>query len=477
MITSLKIRHKKQEGSSVDVITQTVLPGWVNVVAEESGTVRSPFDISVVDTSVVISYSFGKLQYADISSLYPIQAYFNSLTNPDGYDHQEDIIPYVTTISGVGANARGNIMILGSDTTNVDYRQSGYTITDMAQTPQYTILFNVVHDMLRQIRLWLDAHKDNLLLPNPDVEEALVPASVYMWNKMLTMEDSSSSSQPVTTTTKLYEGCTNPSYTEGPLCAMPHFRETRQRSSVIPKSTNLLNEYKSLVFIWNSVVSRPIVQIKMVQHPEDPAGLYAIVVCSFMYPMSWYNSTQSESTPKGVVLEVRVSPSYSLPTDSIKRWETIVGYGSNKIGNDGISFAPDFNIPVEIEVSGTAVAQSTMEGPGYIGPAGGTTVYKVNLEKSPMPSPVEESSYGSFAIVISDIPFSKKEESDSSDSEEYAPEVYYASKYNSKMISGSHIRWHVSAKLSYPNDPYFDESFAEANPEMDWYTNYPKQIK
>lgn len=503
MITSLKIVRKTQiSQTAVGVEEYYVSPGsWINIdikKVDESDSEMiptSPFDAHSSGSSLSVSYFF---KPADVV-WYPIHRYYWSLVNHPYIDvssssseSYEPIgnnkIPYLTSITGASANDRGNVMLLGSETTNVDYKEvtigphdtkKSFVITDMAQTAPYTIIFNVIHDMLRQIRLWLDAHKDNLLLPNPDVEQyTTVPASVYMWNKMLAMEDTGTPTVPVVTTTKLYEGCDCSSASDDPCslfptnpsCAMPHFREDRQRDEVIPKSLNLLNEYKSLVFLWNSIVSQPIVQIHPKQHPEDPAGLYAIVVCSFMYPRSWYDDTSSENYGE-VVLDINVFPNKITALFGMQRWATIVGYGSSKVQNDGASFAPDFNIPVGTTVDGVSVAQATMESTGAVCSATGAVSYKVHLTKSGIVDPASESSYGSFAFVLSDIPFYQRSESPSGT----APEQYYSSKYNSVICAGCSIQWRISAQISYPSDPYFDSNSSKTNVLMFWTTDAPKE--
>ena len=158
-------------------------------------------------------------------------------------------LPFVTSVSGVGCNDLGNLWLLGDKTSQVDLTDAGFTLCDMSQTVDYPRIYKSVYAMLRQIRLWLDAHKDTLLLKSDKAE--------LQWDDMMLDADDwlLPSDSPDT---------------------RPVFLETRKRSdiSAIGPGLNLLNEYRGTVSLWNYIVEMPTSDISIRLHPADRSGVY-----------------------------------------------------------------------------------------------------------------------------------------------------------------------------------------------------------
>lgn len=180
-------------------------------------------------------------------------------------------LPYVTKISGVTGDANNMIWLLGGKTFQVDRAIDGYTppedgdyvkpadnvlyISDMGQTVDYPRIYRATYDMLRQIRLWIDAHKDTILLDESNADE--------WWDVMKTDPDDS---KPVPKT----------STDSGTLWSLPVFEEPRSRSDItaIGDATNILGNYWATVALWNYIVNQPLSSTTARLHPADDAGIY-----------------------------------------------------------------------------------------------------------------------------------------------------------------------------------------------------------
>lgn len=166
-------------------------------------------------------------------------------------------LPYISAISGVNSDQWGRLWLLGGLTTQIDTVDTNtLSICDMAQTVDYPRIYRNVYAMLRQIRLWLDAHKDNLLLDKSD--------ALSQWDAMRSESDWS----PVITPPDDVD--TSDSYTP----AMFVERRSREDIRALGDAVNLLNEYYGVVALWNYAVSRPKNTISSRLHPADSAGVY-----------------------------------------------------------------------------------------------------------------------------------------------------------------------------------------------------------
>lgn len=167
--------------------------------------------------------------------------------------------PYVSKITGVSPDAWGNVWLLGGKTFQVDYTTSStseLTLCDMAQTVDYPRIYMNVYNMLRRIRLWVDAHKDNLLL-DPDRAYA-------QWTLMNGLS---------------HESNDNWRPKENPFdknASLTFTEDSRSREEIMSLGTpiNLLNEYLGVVALWNHIVGTPRAEVDVRLHPADQAGLY-----------------------------------------------------------------------------------------------------------------------------------------------------------------------------------------------------------
>ena len=180
-------------------------------------------------------------------------------------------LPYVTKISGVPADINNMVWLLGGKTSQVDRSKDGYQtpsedgyapagdnviyISDMGQTVDYPRIYRAVYDMLRQIRLWLDAHKDTVLLDSDNAN---------IWWDVLKNDPDDSDPVPKSP----YDGAGE--------IVLKSFKEPRDRSEIaaIGDSTNILGNYGAMVALWNYIVNQPLSDVSSRIHPADPAGIY-----------------------------------------------------------------------------------------------------------------------------------------------------------------------------------------------------------
>ena len=221
MIRSIKIKN----GSNIHTVRNTGAP-----VLSGIGTI----DITRKYDNVVIG--------ADSDQLYdtPQTDYINSLKS----------VPYMTKISGVTPNSNGMIWLLGDKSSNV-YTLGDNTlhISDIAQTVDYPRIYASVYSMLRQLRLWVDAHKDTLILRTDTANT--------QWDNMLNDSDD-------WTPDNDYH------------LSIPYYSEDRPRYDIqaIGDATNFLNMYFATVALWNYAVGRPMSDVETRLHPEDASGMY-----------------------------------------------------------------------------------------------------------------------------------------------------------------------------------------------------------
>lgn len=221
MIRSIKIKN----GSNIHTVLSTGAPVLSGIGA--IGITRK-YD------NVVIG--------ADSDQLYntPQSSYIDSFT----------AVPYITKISGVTPDSNGMIWLLGDRSSNV-YTLNDNTlhISDIAQTVDYPRIYSSVYAMLRQLRLWVDAHKDTLILRTATANT--------QWNNMLKDPDDWTPSKDLH-------------------LSIPYYSEDRSRDEIqaIGGATNFLNMYFATVALWNYAVDRPMSDIETRLHPEDAAGMY-----------------------------------------------------------------------------------------------------------------------------------------------------------------------------------------------------------
>ena len=156
-------------------------------------------------------------------------------------------LPYVTNISNVGPDDWNILWLLGGKTTQVDVSDGTIEICDMAQTVDYPRIYKSVYAMLRQLRLWIDANKDSLLLYQPD--------ALKQWDDMVSDIDDNKWD------TKDLESV---------------YMETRSRDDIdtIGQATSMINEYVGTVALWNHIVGLPESAVSIRLHPADSAGIY-----------------------------------------------------------------------------------------------------------------------------------------------------------------------------------------------------------
>ena len=165
--------------------------------------------------------------------------------------------PYVSKISGVSPDTWGNVWMLGGKTSQVDINNSNtILLSDMAQTVDFPHIYSNVYAMLRQIRLWIDAHKDNLLLSDTTAND--------MWDHMQDTADGANDN---------WRPPVNPVADDKTITM---FTESRLRSEIPSLGTaiNMLNEYLGVVALWNYIVGTPKASVDVRLHPADQAGIY-----------------------------------------------------------------------------------------------------------------------------------------------------------------------------------------------------------
>lgn len=182
----------------------------------------------------------------------------------DSYINSIKRIPYVTNISGVRPNVFNSIWIIGGKTSQIDYvhdydeKGGSFTVCDMAQTVDFPRIYRSVYAMLRQIRLWLDAHKDSLILTKNAAED--------QWLNMLDDLDQDSGS--------VWYPPASPG--DSIETAPKMFKETRNRGDIpaIGHAVNFLNAYQGTVALWNYIVGTPSASVSARLHTADNAGVY-----------------------------------------------------------------------------------------------------------------------------------------------------------------------------------------------------------
>lgn len=157
-------------------------------------------------------------------------------------------LPYISAISGVKPDINGNLWLLGGKTSQVSYTTDTFTISDMGQTVDYPRIYRSVYAMLRQIRLWLDAHKDTLLLTKGNADS--------WWERM---KNDQNDWKPLESDYSKY-----------------YFEESRPRDSIadIGDATNMISQYMAVVALWNYIVNQPLANYSARLHPADSAGVY-----------------------------------------------------------------------------------------------------------------------------------------------------------------------------------------------------------
>ena len=175
--------------------------------------------------------------------------------------------PYVTAVSGVNPDGFGNLFLLGGHTSQVEYMQNHLGVCDMSQRDDRPIIFRAIYDMLRILRLWLDAHKDSLLLSE-------IPGN-SQWDNMVA-EDKN----------KDYYLSYSTDDGEVPPFMLPVeeglVSESRGRSDIVAigPALRLYNEYQSIVAMWNRLVKEPETIVEVRIHPGDNSGIYVGVTAN-----------------------------------------------------------------------------------------------------------------------------------------------------------------------------------------------------
>ena len=159
--------------------------------------------------------------------------------------------PYVGSISSVHPSYNGMLWILGDLTSQVDLSDDTNTLylCDMSQTVDIPSIYRAVYDMLHILRLWVDGHKDSLLLT----------------------EDLGNSNWDAMNADRWLPAAGSPgsSVLTGVIDDRP-----REEIPAMGPALNLLNEYYSTVALWNHIVSSPDSDISVRLHPADRAGIY-----------------------------------------------------------------------------------------------------------------------------------------------------------------------------------------------------------
>ena len=210
--------------SSISINGNKVSPGIVTIEADPSS------DMSITASDNIVDFSASRY-----------------VMDSTGEILLPDKCPYVTSIAGGTPDDWGYIWVLGGLSTQIDERDDGFTFCDMSQTVDYPRIYRSVYAMLRQIRLWVDAHKDSLILPKSAAEA--------QWDNMK-------------------EGGDGWDISDSDL---PMFKESRHRQDIpaIGDAINLLNEYLGVVALWNHIVNEPKVVSDVRLHPADQSGIYA----------------------------------------------------------------------------------------------------------------------------------------------------------------------------------------------------------
>lgn len=169
-------------------------------------------------------------------------------------------LPYIASIDGVRADQYGCLYILGGHTSQIDHKDHGINICDMSQDNRYPQIFRSIYDMLTILRRWIDGHKDSLLLYGDLAEK--------QWSEMLS-EDYNDYYQKAGSDVPDY-----PLYKDPDTGDLISDRRTRDAISSFSEPIGLLNEYQSVVAMWNYVASQPEHVSTARIHPGDNAGVY-----------------------------------------------------------------------------------------------------------------------------------------------------------------------------------------------------------
>lgn len=200
------------------------------------------------------------------SDLTPVECLNNTITVdsvaiksdiPDSYLEYlnslgSDNLPMLVKLSGVAPDANNNIFLLGGTTSAVSATGDGeLSVTDVAQTVDYPRIYRSVYEMLRQIRIWQDAHKDSLLFSESEAKTRWDELNNYKYDYMPSVND-------------------YPDWHNG----FSEYRDRDELDPYIPKGYNLISDYFAVVALWNYIVSLPDSSINVRLHPADSAGIY-----------------------------------------------------------------------------------------------------------------------------------------------------------------------------------------------------------
>lgn len=282
MLEVLKIKHK-------DVVTEITDP----IITIDAGDY---IGVHKTDTGL-------RVQVTDISQI--------PNTYRDVYDKLRDeydklkTSPYLSRLCGVVPDAYGNIWLLGGATSQVDTESADNTyvnktndilLCDMSQEDRTPQILRAMYDILRQIRLWIDAYKDTLLC---------TPASgETQWTAMLA--ETTTEDAPVLEIVKSGESSDN----KYPMAVLKETREERGTIPAIGPSTAIRNEYQSVVALWNYIVAQPKSSLVVRTHPGDSAGIY--VALSMNIPIEKI----SDKTETTVTVTITITPPSYKSSDS-----------------------------------------------------------------------------------------------------------------------------------------------------------------
>lgn len=262
---------------SISINGKTVSPGVLTI---QEGS-NSESGVSVERSSNSLVFRAGTSEFMDNKyTSYLKDLMLNGKKN----------LPYVASVAGVYPNQWHNIWVLGGQTAQVDLGEGPGTLTicDMSQTVDYPRIYKSVYGMLRQLRLWIDAHKDSLILRDNR-------ASVQWQNMLYSTDD-------------WYVPETSPD-------TRPIFQETRLRNdiSAIGPAVGLLNEYLGIIHFWNYAVGIPESSISVRLHPADYAGLYI-----------GFNIDLPVTSKEEINIEVKISASFTGQTgDNLYIWSRV----------------------------------------------------------------------------------------------------------------------------------------------------------
>ena len=239
-----------------------------------------------------------RVQFTDISKIpNPYRTLYDALVES----------PYLSRLCGVAPDAYGNIWLLGGAMSQVDTESSDSTyvnktndilLCDMSQEDRTPQILRAMFDILRQIRLWIDAYKDTLLC---------TPASgETQWTAMLAEAEKED-----TEVLKIISSGDG-SDDDDNKYPMAVLKETRGKRGTIPAigpSTAIRNEYQSVVALWNYIVAQPKSSLVVRTHPGDSAGIY--VALSMNIPIEKISNGKTT-----VTVTITITPPSYVSSDS-----------------------------------------------------------------------------------------------------------------------------------------------------------------